>query len=70
VPLQQMERKILFRKKALIRDNKVVRITANITKSYINMLFSKYLMKVGKIKNLMWRQFVDRAYTKGDLNFY
>jgi len=43
------------------------------------MLLSKYSteystksldMKVGKIKNLMWRQLVDIAYTKENLNFY
>jgi len=60
------QRKILFRKKAIISDNRIVR-TANINTPYINMLLSNYLitsinMKVGKIKNLMWRQLVDSAY--------
>jgi len=55
------QRKILFCKHTLISDNRIARITANTNRPYINMLLSKYLitsinMKVGKIKNLMWRQ--------------
>jgi len=66
--------KILFWKKAL-SDNRIVSITVNVNRPHINMLLSKHSitsinMKIGKIKNLMWRQFVDSAYSKGNLNFY
>jgi len=67
------QRKVLFWKKALICDDMIVRIVANINRPYISMLLPKnsiasIKMQVGKIKNLVWRQFLDSAYTKE--NFY
>jgi len=49
------QRKILFWKKALISDNGIARIIANINRLHINTLLSKYFItsiniKVGKIK--------------------
>jgi len=62
------QRKILFSKEALICDNKIVRIIPNINRPYRNMLLSKYSVsliniKVGKINNLIWSQFVDSEYS-------
>jgi len=62
---------MIYSEKVLICYNRTVRIIANIIRPYINMLLAvsaKYLitsinMKVGKVKNLTWRQFVDTLYS-------
>jgi len=69
------QRKILFWKKALNCDNKVIRTLVMLNRYHNCKILSKYVMsslymRVGRIKNCLWTNFVDSCQQGRSITFF